>query len=278
MPWYYQGKDSTSLTSTGLWTLGRGNKPKVVNAPDWWLNKLPKGVPVHGELWVGDDLQAVKSICGQGLTGRYDDRWFKVVLMAYNVKPYCLWTGWEQFSDKALPQFVPNRRFDKRMEGLSIFASGSESLSIVPFSTVKGPETLADWKQSVRGNGWEGFCLANPAGVYEPFRSHNLLKWKPDFETEGTVFAYEDGKTGKNLGRLGAVWCKVKWDEKILTITGGKPQHVNKSIAVKVSGWSDEEREWGWIRENYPVGSELKFSFKGVSNDGVPQSANVWRG
>ena len=56
VPWYYKGGDKDGVVSTGLWSLGRNMKPKVLRAPDLWLNQLPVSVPLHGELWNNDCL------------------------------------------------------------------------------------------------------------------------------------------------------------------------------------------------------------------------------
>ena len=287
VPWYYKGADKPGLTSTGLWTLGRGEKPKVVNAPDWWLNFLPVGLPLHGELWKGDNRQQVTSICRQGLSGRTDGRWKEVKYVVYNVKPYSCWNGIEQVIDeewkKEYAKFVPNRQHRHRLRDAEDFMEIEGLLMggvllLASQSQVSDSGVINQWKHTVAIQGWEGFCLTNPASKYDCCRSHNLLKWKPEFETEGKVVGYEDGKTGKNIGKVGAVFCSLVWDEKVLSYTGGRRYFIGKEVIFKVSGWTDSEREWSFMRERYPIGSELHFSFKDVSQDGVPRSATVKRG
>lgn len=275
VPWYYRGKDKPGIISTGLWSLGRNDKPKPVFAPDSWLDGLPVSVPLHGELWKDDDLEFIKSTCTQGEKGRHDDRWEQVEYLVYGSKPYCRWEGisdvWSFDFDST---FFNNRPWSVVREDL-LRVPGNfrlvDEIKVVSLTQVQ------KWQDEALQSGWEGLMFKNPAAQYEPWRSHNLLKWKPEFDTEGTVVGYEDGKTGKNIGKAAGPIVKIKWDEKILTITGGRAEMIGREVTCCVSGWTDSEREWGVMQVNFPLGSEVAFTFKCVSNHGVPQSPNYKR-
>ena len=88
VPWYYKGK-TKQTTSTGLWTLGRDNKPKVQPAPDYFLDKLPKGIPVHGEIWYNDRLNLVGQIISFKQYSKPAWKLFKFI--AFNSKPFGMW-------------------------------------------------------------------------------------------------------------------------------------------------------------------------------------------
>jgi len=277
VPWYYRGADRPDLKSTGLWTIGRGNKPKVVNAPDWFIDNLPNGLPVQGELWCGDDLQKVKQICGQGIRGRSDKRWDQIKFMVYNVKSYSEWEGFSYLvnsKEHLNGPFGKNQTWQTRMGVAKMLHHENDYWLFHEQEVVESLSHIMLRKNDVLHFGWEGLVFVNPKSFYESFRSHNVLKWKPEFDIEAEVVGYEDGKTGKNIGRLGAVICRMFWDEKVLTFTGGKESFIGKRVVFKVSGWSDEEREWEWIKATYPIGSELHFTFSGVSENGIPLSCN----
>jgi len=112
VPWYYKGKDRP-IVSTGLWTLGRTPnsneiKPKVIQAPSYFLNKLPPNIPVHGEISYLDKngydrLHMVKRVCGMKFG--YNPLWYSLKFRAFHVKPYSLWEGIKEiplYNDKNL--------------------------------------------------------------------------------------------------------------------------------------------------------------------------------
>src|SRR3989304_427477 len=82
VPWYYRGKDKAKL-STGLWSLGRNNKPKVLEAPNYFLNNLPKNIPLHGELWYNDRLDIIKKYCSR--KSMYHPMWHNINFIAFNI-------------------------------------------------------------------------------------------------------------------------------------------------------------------------------------------------
>jgi len=119
--------------------------------------------------------------------------------------------------------------------------------------------------------------FANPTGKYECKRSHNNLKWKPDYETEAVICGYEKGKTGKNLGLVGALKATMVWNDKVISIHGGESWMVGKEANFCIGGLTDKERDWEECQRKYPLGTKIKFKFDGVSNNGIPQSCNIYR-
>lgn len=268
--WYYMGRSKPTY-STGLWTLGRGNKPKVIHAPNWWLDELPKEVPIHGELWKDDDLELVKSICGQGVKGRVDSRWENIKLMAYNVKPYSLLGLKKMWESK----FYENTSWVTRIRHAKVM--GSKYVDWVTQTPVYSSKEFDTFFENAVNQGWEGAMLVNPYGYYKSHRSYDLLKRKPVFEDVAEVIGYEDGKTGKTLGKMGSIAVKHTWDEKVLTVPGGRYPMINQTVMFGVSGWEDGERDWDYVKATYPIGSEIHFKYNGVTKDGIPISPNVWR-
>ncbi len=288
VPWYYKGKDQPML-STGLWTLGRHNRPKVVCAPDFWLNQLPVLVPLHGELWYKDRLDIIKRVCGT--KSGYSPMWGNIKYIMFNSKPYSMWEGIEK-----IPKYIKNKH-----NVADIFALGSNDLEQLLFALreiektnklmypedfiletistrkIEDTATLEHMLNKATSCEWEGLMFANPTSGYECKRTRNSFKQKSSYDYEGTIEGYVKGKTGKNVGKVGALFVKLKWDRQIVSIFGGKPHMVGKEIEVPVCGLSDTEREWHNCKSLYPVGSKIKFTFYGVSVHAIPASANITR-
>ena len=289
IPFYYIGGDTRPLKSTGLWTIGRSNKygirPKTIQAPDWFLDMLPKGVPLQGEIWKDDNLSDIKSICGCSTEVRKSDpRWKDVKLFVYNYKPFSLWDAECMpntlcFTSLKDSIFYENVSLEERIDNLSntlLTKDYVESpVRLLPFFKLNSEEDLALFSELVRANKWEGSMLANPRSPYECCRSHNLLKVKPKFDAEARIVGHVPGKTGKNIGKLGAISCVLTWGEEVLSITGGTKEMLGKTVSFSVSGMSDADRNWSVVEKKYPVGSILSFTFSCISTHGVPSSCNV---
>jgi len=83
-------------------------------------------------------------------------------------------------------------------------------------------------KDAIKG-GYEGIMIKDPYAIYECKRTVSWLKQKPFIEVTLEVVDIEEG-TGRNLGRLGALVCEGKDDDRVI--------HVNVG-----SGFSDTLRD-----------------------------------
>ena len=89
--------------------------------------------------------------------------------------------------------------------------------------------------QAVAG-GYEGIMIKDPDAPYECKRSVAWLKLKPFIEVSLGVVAVDEG-TGRNIGKLGALACEGRED--------------NRDIRVSVgSGFSDLQRDLFWSSRN----------------------------
>ena len=300
IPFYYIGGDNRPIKSTGLWTIGRSNKygirPKTIQAPDWFLDMLPKDVPLQGEIWKDDNLSDIKSICGCSTEiKKSDPRWKDVKFFVYNYKPFSLWeidcykntsgqvTGdveiglrFEKLVDSAFYKNVP---LEERIDNLSKVILTKDYVEspvrLLPFFKIETLKDFALHSELVKANRWEGSMLANPRTFYECSRSHNLLKVKPKFDAEARIIGHLPGKTGKNIGKMGAISCMLTWGEEVMSITGGTKEMIGKTVYFSVSGMSDADRDWLIAEKKYPVNSMLSFTFSCISTHGVPSSCNV---
>ena len=263
--WYYKGKDKPML-ATGLWSLGRDNKPKVIQAPKAFLDRLPQGVTAHGEIWYNDRLDVVKRTVG--FKQYFKPMWANLKFMAFHAKPLYLFDS--ELGDQINP---PHRDVLKDLRQYE-----NDTFMVIKTHSIRTQSDIDDAIKIAKDQAWEGVMFSNPSGSYELSRSWNNLKWKQVYETEAYVFGYEDGKTGKNVGKVGALRCTLTWDDKIESIYGGLERHKGLEVDFLVSGLTDKEREWDNVEEAYPRSEKVKIRYNGVSIHGVPQSPNVYRG
>lgn len=281
--------------STGLWS----RAGKIVHAPDWWLDELPK-MPLDGELYLGKHrFQELRTIVGKHVPKDWDE-------VEYRVFDSPSWYAFSRprdikirneyvFKIKGVPIFaahraewenqlgLENKPFDiiqkylhARCHGLCVPVQQTQ----LPFVDAK--EAVDKILDDLVATGAEGVMLRKPSAVWVPERSHDLLKYKPWSDAEGTVTGFTSGRktnTGsKYLGLIGAL---------ILDFNGKR---------LELSGLTDKERyftEIGftiWAEENpgvdvpshfqgqhFRVGDVVTFKYRELSDDGIPKEARYYR-
>src|SRR5436190_4723058 len=226
--------------ATGLWS--RYCKP--IQAPAWWLDKLPL-IPLAGELWMNRGMfQSLTSTVKQL---NPDERWRDVKFMAFDKPPYRVifgnaeisttnlkksWTDvlnkmkitedysqpidFHNITTNILPCFKENEVF--KILAQTMLPMGNEALAYA--------EKLAE---GIIERGGEGLMLRHPTSFWVPQRSHQLLKMKPYSDAEAEVVGYvwgrETDKGSKLLGKMGALI--VEWN----------------GLQFELSGFTDQERE-----------------------------------
>ena len=270
IPWYHKGGDDDGGVSYGLWNLGRNGKVKKQDAPLYFLEALPKGVPAHGELWYNDNLRLIKRVAR--FKAYYKPEWQVIKFIAFGAKPAHLWGAEHLFIKSKLK--VPLTNY----ETLRLLRSfENDKFKVIETEWVTCTGTIDEYKKKAVKEGWEGLMFQNPEAFYECKRSHNNLKWKQSFETEATVHGYKNGKN-RNEGRVGSIEASLVWDSKITTILGGTEEMVGEEAVFYISGLRDDERDFDSIKELYPAGEKIRFKFDGVTRDGIPYSPRIYRG
>lgn len=131
---------------------------REVIAPDWFLAKLPFGVSLDGELWLG---RGTFQICSELV--RFfrpnDAAWHSARFMAFDW-PTC----------DAIP-------FEERQEKLLAFEN--EVVRPVPSRRCAGAEDARGALVEITKAGGEGLVLKRPGHCYEFDRSSDWLKVKP---------------------------------------------------------------------------------------------------
>jgi DNA ligase-1 len=163
-----------------LWS----RKGNAIQAPDYFLAELPKGIALDGELWIGRGQfeETISTVLSQ----TPDERWKRVHFMVFDA-----------------PQ--AKGTFEQRLEFLqTTLPAGNQFVKPVAQERCKGAKHLIAERDRVVGLGGEGLMLRKPESEYEAGRSPTLLKVKPQDDAEATVIAHLPGK-GKFTGKLGSM-------------------------------------------------------------------------
>jgi DNA ligase-1 len=288
--------------STGLWS--RYGNPII--APDWWLNQLPC-LPLDGELWAGrGNFQLCRSICAKDIPG---DAWKSIefaiigsppldsmfadglinnhnMTLEVSLEKVKRWLGARPASIRHDLRFLQfGMTFE---EELAILRSAVPSEgNVYLLKQKKLPATNAgaaveEELSRVLDTGGEGLVIRNPDSIWTPTRSHDVLKYKPFSDSEGTVVGYTTGREtdrgSKLLGMIGAL---------ILDYNGHR---------LELSGLTDAERQFdgeaasAWAAQNPGVdvpqwvdgryfhrGQSVTFKYRELSDDGIPKEARYMR-
>lgn len=248
--------------STGLWSR-YGN---VIPASDHWLDKLPKGIFLDGELYCGN-LQNLRKIVSRDIPS--PALWDEVKYLIFE-SPGC-----EVFADGR----INNANFKKNI----VMEDCLSFLGIQHYCGYIFSKTLATLKKEVRTNkvvrvleqvqlpqgpmaakdevytmlngivesGGEGLILRAPNSFWMPKRIKQLLKVKPMLDSEGIVVGHTEGKN-RLVGMLGAL--VVEW----------------KGVKFELgTGLDDGDRH----SKLFPIGTKVRFKYTSLTNDGVPREA-----
>lgn len=291
VPWNNSRKN---CKATGLWS----RYGKVIFAPDWWLDKLPRDICLDGELFTTrTDRQELMSIVKRE---NPDDRWSKVSFNAFDApSPAILFADgeisnlhhkaklrgccdfWHLYAEDSAAAFKIDvfqdiySRMTKRLapwegENFHIHPQGR-----LPFNSEAACFEIDDLLSQVTKAGGEGLMLRKPSSLYQTKRSKNLLKVKKYQDAEAHVLGYVWGQ-GKHAGRLGSL--TVAWNK----------------VVFQLSGFTDEERQLvpdgptspapfdgqevkGWHSPKFPIGSIITFQYRDVTTAGMPVEAKYWR-
>ena len=214
--WLSEKLDGVRVEWTGEKLLSReGN---LFFAPAWFIDSLPSGVRLDGELFMGRGLfQATVA-----RVRSHNDKWHDVRFMVFDL--------------------VAGGSFESRQEQLD-YLDLPQHCHIVEQVRCRGPQHLAAYQADILRMGGEGVMLRRPGSSYVPGRSNELLKLKERDTAEATVVGHQPGK-GQHLGRLGALICDYNGQEfKVGTgfdaVDREHPPHIGKSITFSYFGLTD---------------------------------------
>jgi len=289
IPWANTDKDhryKVPPIATGLWTR-YGN---VIHAPDWFLDMLPVGVILDGEMWA-DTLsrQQIIGICSRIIPNAF---WEQIQFHVFNRLSPVTWLsegrinnpnmieknltadalGYYTYNGGKSFSYYPNNIIYGHLVGQEYW---SDHLVLVKQEVVLSKDILKERlileMGRVRG---EGLILTDPFAYTKMQRTNSSLKVKPRDDAEATVMGYVTGK-GKLRGLMGAL--VVKWDDKIFELSGFTD--AERTLSEQSYAWANEG---AGVPEDincplFPIGTEVKFSYRGLTDDGIPNEAVYMR-
>lgn len=223
---YWDGKGK-------LWS----RQKKQIFAPKWFIEYLPPGTELDGELFAG--------------RGNFQ----QLVSAVRKIEPVD--EEWESVSYHVFD--IPNDSKNDYQDRVEIL-KGYENEFVKPVETwiVKSNRQAMETLEIYAKKGAEGLMARNPFSFYEWKRSSNILKLKKRYDAEAIVVGYSEG-TGKYIGKLGAL--------KVETIEN-KPLKLKGGIEFKVgTGFTDAMRD----EKLYPIGTIITFLYTETTNSGTPR-------
>lgn len=165
------------------------------HAPQWYKDKMPKGIVLDGELFAGRGLFR-KTISTVRKLIPSDVEWEKITYVVYDA-----------------PKFPG--KFEARVEYLeSMFKTWDDKsapgdIRVLKQIKCKSEKHLLEVLKDEEERGGEGMMMREAGSLYEEGRSKTLLKVKTFFDAEAKVEGYTAGR-GRHKGRVGSL--KVSWN------------------------------------------------------------------
>lgn len=242
--------------STGLWT--RYGQP--IHAPEWFLNGLPEGIILDGELYAGrNKFQHVVSATKKHEP--IDSEWRDVNYVVFDCP-----RADQVFADGT----INNTNFKKTFNGIVPWVYGGSGMRLIepppmpfesrykwlrnlqpehrgecwwphdqvrlPMGTVQSQAKVEALLDDILAGGGEGLILKSPSDLWLPERTHNMVKVKNCQDAEGTVIGYVWGK-------------KTDLGSKLLGLMGGLVLRQDNGKVLEISGFTDEERQMCFIAD-----------------------------
>lgn len=298
VPWANNAKDKRykeQVVATGLWSR-YGN---VVHAPNWFLDKLPRGVFLDGELYSGRGrFQQTRSAISKIVP--VDEEWKDIRYRVFEMpSPNVVFQqgkinnpNFSLFIDEdRCKLFLSGRvmtagvhRFDKTVEHMLRMSTAQNDVwtflkqARLPSLESEARRVAYELLDDETSRGGEGLIIRTPDSIWVPKRVQTLLKMKKFKESEGVVVGYTAGK-GKLLGMFGAL--VIQWDAKTFELSGftdAERQLANKNHEDWARLHPGERYPGAYsISSLFPLGSTVRFRYYDVTNDGKPRDARYWR-
>ena len=126
--------------------------------------------------------------------------------------------------------------------------------------TLEGQKIFSDYNKIAIEKGFEGIMIKDVDAPYECKRSHFMLKAKPFIEVSLEIKDTEEG-TGRNAGKLGALICEGKDDDKFIRVNVG-------------SGLTDDNRDTFWADRESLVGQIVEIRADAITQN--QDTENEW--
>lgn len=158
---------------------------KLINAPEFFLSKLPKNIALDGELYI--DRGSFK----------------KISSITSSLKPDIKEWGLIQY--KIIDILTINKKFEDRMKKIKELDIENEIVQKITHIKIKNAEHLYQYLHHISNSGGEGLMLRKPNSFYEYKRSMILLKVKLFFDKEAVIID-KDYNCNNMLKNLSVRW------------------------------------------------------------------------
>lgn len=211
---------------------------KIINAPKWWLENLPKDIALDGELWSNrGEFQKILSIISNKIPTK---DWKEIKFMIFDSPNF----------DKAHWNTKP---LNERLAPLKSYLATLKShpnIQIIEQIRVENNEAAFAFLEQIINNGGEGIVVRDANAPYESGRSSNILKLKKMKDSECKIISINEGK-GRFKGIMGSITCKDIFTNKTFKIGSGFDMNM---------------------RKNPPkIGVIITYRFQNLTNDNKPR-------
>ena len=255
VPWANRVRDHRETISTGLWSRGG----KVLHAPNWWLDELPKWT-LDGELWLGRGLfQETVSI-----VRRISGDWGSIKFRTFDSPGPMFTVSGGVNMGKGVPKLHIGPTIYRLLRGDLVTSAVT---SPIPQTVVRDIDAMME---HVVGMGGEGLILRKPNMLWLPKRVNWMVKVKQVHDSECVVVGFVGGK-GKLRGLFGAV--EVKDGDVSFELSGFS--NAEREVDGDCSGLGGEKLEANGVK--IKRGDVLTYRYASLTRDGVPREARYWR-
>ena len=170
----------------------------------------------------------------------------------------------------------------------------------LPLHPDDAKEVVESRLHEVTAAGGEGLILRRGAGPWVPKRTWDVLKVKKLHDMEGVVIGFtwgrETDKGSKHLGRMGALILSIETpkgqrrlelsgftdDERsVERVSSTPPIEVSSTPPIEVVNEgidrAGKDASEHWYALHFPRGSRVTFTYRELTDDGIPKEARYWR-
>lgn len=281
------GRYTEPIIATGLWS----RAGKVIQAPDWFLDKLPNYV-LDGELWMGyNRFQELRRTVSGLVPG---PNWSSVRYLVFDLpsglffnprdikirNDYSFAVKENAFvwaKERGVKTVNLNWNFDLRMivmSKLNIDRVLQKKLSLSPYSA---QDEIEESLVEILGAGGEGVVIRNPVGPWTTERSKGLLKYKPFLTDDAVVTGYTAGE-GKYRGMIGALVLDFNGKSfKLSGITDEQREILDPAVSKYAAMYCGQPIFIDYDHHFFPRGSVVEFKYRELSDDGIPKESRFFR-
>jgi ATP-dependent DNA ligase len=156
-------------------------------------------------------------------------------------------------------------------------------------------ERIEQALDKIKKEGGEGVMIRHHSSVWNPNRSHYLLKIKPISDAEGIVVGYTWGREtdlgSKLLGKMGAMILRLENGKEFELSGFTDEERVMSLISDGTRNWMDmhdhayrigcihpgEKVQDNIENPKFPRGTVVTFQYRELSDTGIPKEGRYWR-